>query len=383
MPSWPSYDEEQVAVAARILRSGKVNYWTGDECRRFEGEFAAYHGVAHAVALANGTIALELALRVLGIGVGDEVIVTPRSFFASVSSIVLAGAEPVFAEVDEASQVITPESVAAVITRRTKAIVAVHLAGWPCDMPAIMQLARQHRLKVIEDCAQAHGARIDGQLVGTFGDVAAFSFCQDKIITTAGEGGMLLTNDADLWSAAWAFKDHGKSWDRVRAGDHPPGFRWLHETFGTNWRLTEIQGAIGRIQLRSLETWVARRRGHATRLADGLRDLEGLRVPEPPPNLSHAFYKFYAFVRPDRLRAGWDRDAILDALSAEGIPGLSGSCPEMYREVAFKGRPIPVLPIAQELGQTSLMLPVHPTLEPSDIDDMIAAVRKVMAHATA
>ena len=382
LPPWPHYDEDQVEAATRVLRSGKVNQWTGDECRRFEDEFAAYHGVAHAVALANGTLALELGLRVLGIGPGDEVIVTPRSFFASASSIVLAGADPVFADVDETSQVITAESIAAVITPRTKAIMPVHLAGWPCDMPAIMELARERGLKVIEDCAQAHGARIDGQLVGSFGDVAAFSFCQDKIITTAGEGGMLLTNDRSLWSAAWSFKDHGKSWDRVHAADHPPGFRWLHEGFGSNWRMIEIEATIGRIQLERLDGWVAARRANADRLTAGLADLPALRTTAPPPDVFHAFYKYYAFVRPERLKPGWDRDTILAALVAEGIPGMSGSCPEIYREKAFADRSFPVLPVAEELGRTSLMLQVHPTLEAADIDDMIGAVRKVMAHAT-
>ena len=383
LPPWPHYDDAHVDAATRVLRSGKVNYWTGDECRRFEDEFAAYHGVAHAVALANGTLALDLALRILGIGAGDEVIVTPRSFFASASSIVLAGADPVFADVDETSQDITADSIAAIIGPRTKAILVVHLAGWPCDMPAIMRLARQHGLKVIEDCAQAHGARIDGQLVGSFGDVAAFSFCQDKIITTAGEGGMLLTDDRDLWSAAWSFKDHGKSWDRVYADDHPAGFRWLHEGFGTNWRMTEIQGAIGRLQLAQLDDWLATRRHHAARLTAGLGDLPALRLTIPPANVQHAFYKYYAFLRPERLAAGWDHHRVLAALAAEGVPGLSGSCPEMYREAAFADRDLPVLPVAQSLGETSLMLPVHPTLADADIDDMIHAVRKVLGHATA
>jgi dTDP-4-amino-4,6-dideoxygalactose transaminase len=382
LPPWPAYDEEQVEATTRILRTGKVNYWTGDECRQFEAEFAAYHGVPHAVSLANGTLALELALRILGVGPGDEVIVTPRSFFASVSSIVLMGAEPVFAEVDAASQVITPETVEAVITPRTKAIIAVHLAGWPCDMPGIMRVARDHGLRVVEDCAQAHGPRIGGQLVGTFGDVGAFSFCQDKIITTAGEGGMVVMNDPALWSAAWAWKDHGKSWDRVHATDHPQGFRWLHESFGTNWRMIEIEGAIGRIQLRRLDDWVARRRAHADRLTAGLADLDALRLTDPPEDVFHAFYKYYAFVRPERLRSGWNRDRILTALAAEGIPGLSGSCPEMYREAAFAGRAQPVLPVAHELGLTSIMLQVHPTMEARDIDDVVAAVRKVMVHAS-
>ncbi|MEO5965802.1 MAG: DegT/DnrJ/EryC1/StrS family aminotransferase, partial [Candidatus Limnocylindrales bacterium] len=330
-----------------------------------------------------GTLALELALRVLDVGAGDDVVVTPRTFFASASSIVLVGARPVFADVDRDSQVLTAETIAAAITPATKAIAVVHLAGWPCDMPAIMALARERGIRVIEDCAQAHGARIDGQLVGTFGDIGAFSFCQDKIMTTAGEGGMLVMRDRDLWSAAWSFKDHGKSWERVTATDHPSGFRWLHESFGTNWRLTEVQGAVGRVQLGLLDEWVATRRAHAARLVAGLSVLDGLRVPVPPAGVDHAWYKFYAFVRPERLRDGWNRDRILEAVAAEGIPGLSGSCPEVYREAAFAATPVEALPIAHELGLTSVMLQVHPTLETSDIDDMVRAFTKVMAHATA
>jgi len=382
LPPWPIFDEDELAAADRVLRSGMVNYWTGDECRQFEKEFAAYHDVAHGVALSNGTLALELALRVLNVGDGDEVIVTPRSYFASASCIVLAGAKPVFVDVDEVSQNITATTIELAITERTKAIIAVPLAGWPCDMPAIMELAGRHNLSVIEDCAQAHGARIDGSLVGTFGDVATFSFCQDKIMSTAGEGGMLLTNDQSLWSAAWSFKDHGKSWARVHANDHPPlGFRWLHESVGSNWRMTEIQGAIGRLQLTKLGGWVEKRRSNAARLATGLKDIAALRIPSPAKREHPSYYKFYAFVRPERLRSGWDRDRILNALEAEGVPGWAGSCPEIYREKAFASQDYPILTVAKKLGETSMMLPVHPTLEESDIDDMITAVRKVFLHA--
>jgi dTDP-4-amino-4,6-dideoxygalactose transaminase len=385
-PFWPRFDEDEIQAVTQVLRSGRVNYWTGPEGRAFEAEFAAYHGMPHAVALANGTLALELALRILGVGEGDDVVVTPRSFFASATSIVLSGANPVFAEVEPDGGVITAETVAAAITPKTRAIIAVHLGGWPCDMPAIMRVANERGIRVIEDCAQAHGATVDGQLVGTFGDVGAFSFCQDKIITTGGEGGMLVMRDPALWSAAWAFKDHGKSWERVHATDHPPGFRWLHEGFGTNWRLTETQSAIGRIQLRKLEGWRAKRRDLVRRLEEGLRDLSALRVPIPSPSVGHAYYRQYSYVRPERLAAGWDRDRLLAALLAEGIPALSGSCSEMYLERAFDGRPgrpAGRLPVARELGATSLALAIHPALEAADIDDIVRAFRKVLASASA
>jgi dTDP-4-amino-4,6-dideoxygalactose transaminase len=383
LPAWPQFSEEEIAKAEAILRSEKVNYWTGTECRQFETEFAAYHGMKYGIALANGTLALELAMRVLRIGSEDEVIVTPRSYFASASCIAINGAVPVFADIDPDSQNVTAATIAPHITSRTKALLIVHLAGWPCDMPSIMELAREHGLRVIEDCAQALGARFNDRPVGSFGDIGAFSFCQDKIISTAGEGGMFVTDDYDLWQAAWSFKDHGKSWACVHAEVRDPGFRWLHESIGSNWRLTEIQGGIGRIQLRKLDGWVRQRRRNAARLKDGIVGLEALRVPEPSTREYHAYYKFYAFVKPDRLESGWSRDRILKALEAEGIPGLSGSCPEIYLEKAFSGRTYETLPVARELGETSIMFQVHPTLAETDIDDMARAVRKVLVVASA
>ncbi|MGI9238816.1 MAG: DegT/DnrJ/EryC1/StrS family aminotransferase [Woeseiaceae bacterium] len=380
---WPFFGAEELSAARRVLESGKVNYWTGTECQSFEQEFAEYHGVKRGVALANGTLALELGLRVLGIGQGDEVIVTPRSYFASASCVAQVGATPVFADVDRNSQNITAGSIEREITSRTKALLPVHLAGWPCDMPAIMSVADRHGLKVIEDCAQAHGARVNDKPVGSFGDVAAFSFCQDKIMSTAGEGGMMLTNDSALWRQAWEYKDHGKSWERVHADDHPLGFRWLHESFGSNWRLTELQAAIGRIQLGKLDDWVKARRKNADRLRNSLQHLSLLRIPEPAADEYHAYYKFYAFVRPERLRSGWSRDRILNAMQSAGIPGLSGACPEIYREKAFAGQDYVALPVAQELGETSVMFMVHPTLAEAAIDHTVSVVSEVCTAATA
>lgn len=380
-PPWPVYAHDEREVVDRVLKSGNSNYWTGNECRMFEREFADYHGAKYGIALANGTVALELALIALGIDSGDEVIVTPRSFFASASCIVRTGATPVFADVDRDSQNITPDSIREVITDRTKAIIAVHLAGWPCDMPGIMELAREYDLFVVEDCAQAHGATIDGKYVGSFGEAAAFSFCQDKIMSTAGEGGMLLTNDKEIWSKAWSFKDHGKSWDKVYSDSHAPGFRWLHSSFGTNWRMTEIQGAIGRIQLKKLDGWIRKRRQNAEYLRAGLSGVPALRTPAPERDIGHAYYKFYAFVDNEALANGWDRDRLLVELEAKGCPGLSGSCSEIYREDAFRSAQAPELPVARMLGEQSVMLPVHPTLEREHLDHLISAYNAVLAEA--
>lgn len=380
-PPWPHYTPEEAEAVREVLLSNRVNYWTGEECRLFEREFAAWAGCAHAIALANGTVALDLALHALGIGPGDEVVVTPRTFVASASCIVNAGAVPVFADVDRDSQNITAETIRAVLTPRTRAVICVHLAGWPCDMDPILALADEHGLVVIEDCAQAHGARYKGSSVGSIGHVGAWSFCQDKIISTGGEGGMVTTNDQALWSAMWSYKDHGKSWEAVYRREHPPGFRWLHEGFGTNWRMMEMQAVIGRIQLRRLDDWHTQRLGQARRIWQAAAAMPGLRVPVVPTSIEHAAYKCYLFVEPAQLKPGWDRDRILQAVAERGVPCHAGSCSEVYLEKAFDGtgwRPTQRLPVARELGETSLMFLVHPGLRPSDIDTTITVLAEVM-----
>lgn len=383
LPPWPHFPEAFVEAAAAVLRSGKVNYWTGEEGRAFEQEYAASLGRRHGIALANGTVALELLLRALGIGPGDEVIVPCRTFLASASAVVMVGARPVMADVDSLSQNLTAATARAALTPRTRALIAVHLAGWPCAMDEINAFAREQGLLVIEDCAQAHGARYRDRPAGGWGDAAAFSFCQDKIITTAGEGGLAVCDDDDLFERAWAYKDHGKSYDAVFRREHAPGYRWLHESFGTNWRLTELQAALGRLALAALPEWVATRRHHAATLNVALADVPGLRLTLPPPEVHHSYYKYYCFVQPERLRPGWDRDRIMAAVTAEGIPCYSGSCSEIYLEKAFppEWRPAQPLPVARELGATSLMLLVHPTLTAADIADTAEALRKVMTVA--
>jgi len=381
---WPHFAADELQAVDAVLRSGQINYWTGTQCREFENEYAAYTQTAHAIALTNGSVSLELALLLLGIGPGDEVVTTPRTFIASASCVVLRGATPVFADVDRDSQNITAQTIERVLSPRTKAIILVHLAGWPCEMDGILELARARGIAVIEDCAQAHGAQYRGRPVGSLGDFGSFSFCQDKIITTGGEGGMLVTNDAESWSRGWSFKDHGKSFDAVYKREHAPGFRWLHESFGTNWRLTEIQAAIGRLQLRKLDGWVARRREHASRLIDALSGIPGLRVPTPPAHIRHAYYKLYAFVEGDRLRASWSRDRIVAEINGQGVACLMGSCSEVYLEKAFDGspsRPAQRLQVARELGETSLMFLVHPTLSEQTIERTCTVARDVVSRA--
>jgi dTDP-4-amino-4,6-dideoxygalactose transaminase len=379
---WPHFEGDEIEAVTSVLRSGKVNYWTGQEGRLFEAEFAQSVGTKYAICLANGTVALELALQALGIGRGHEVITTCRTFIASASCIVMRGARPVCVDVDLDSQNITAETIRRAITPRTKAIIAVHLAGWPCDMDPILELAAEFGLYVIEDCAQAQGAMHKGRPVGSMGHAAAFSFCQDKIMTTAGEGGMLTTNDTRLWERAWSFKDHGKSYDAVHHREHGEGFRWLHESFGTNWRMTEVQAALGRVALTKVPRWVETRRRHANTLTKTLSGLPGLRIPTVPDSVHHAYYKYYAFVRPEMLQDGWDRDAIMRAIKAEGVPCFVGSCSEIYLEKAFvTRRKHPTLPVARLLGETSLMFLVHPTLSDEHIALTCRTIEDVITKA--
>jgi len=379
---WPYFEADEIEAAASVLRSGKVNYWTGEEGRLFEAEFAQSVGANHAICVANGTVALELALQALGIGRGHEVITTSRTFIASASCIVMRGARPVCVDVDPESQNITAETIRRAITPRTKAIIAVHLAGWPCDMDTILDLAAEYGLCVIEDCAQAQGAMYKGRPVGSMGHAAGFSFCQDKIMTTAGEGGMLTTNDSELWQRAWSFKDHGKNYNAAYNREHEPGFRWLHDSFGTNWRMTEVQSAIGRIMLTKVPRWVQIRRQHAATLSTHLSGVAALRIPKPPPHCYHAYYKYYVFLRSEMLQSGWNRDRIMREIVAAGVPCFVGSCSEIYLEKAFVARrKHDRLPIAKQLGESSLMFLVHPTLSEQHIAKTCQVVESVMAKA--
>ena len=380
-PSWPHFDEEEIAAVTAVLRSGRVNRWTGQENVLFEQEFATFAGCRHAIAVANGTVALELALLALGIGPGDEVIVGSRTFIASASAVVVRGATPVVADIEPDSQNLSAATVQPLLTPRTRAIIAVHLAGWPCDMDPLLELARGYGLKIIEDCAQAQGASYKGRPVGSLGDVAAFSFCQDKIMTTGGEGGMLTTNDPELWQRAWAYKDHGKDYDTVFCGGSGGAFRWLHHSFGTNWRMTEMQAAIGRIALRKVPEWVVRRQHNAAILTETFRNIRGLRITVPPADRMHAYYKYYTFVEPDILPGDMTRDAIITAINDAGIPCFSGSCSEIYREKAFVIAglsPCHRRPVARRLGETSLMFLVHPTLTEEHIRQTSKGVQAVM-----
>jgi dTDP-4-amino-4,6-dideoxygalactose transaminase len=390
---WPCFSDDEIQAAVNVLKSGNVNQWTGHEVRAFEEEFAAYAGTRYAVALANGSLALDMALAALDIGTGDEVIVTPRSFVASAACVALRGAVPVFVDVDRESQNITPETIAGAVSGRTKAVIAVNLAGWPCDLTSISGFCKDNGLFLIEDCAQAHGARLDGKMAGSFGDCAVFSFCQDKIMTTGGEGGMLVTDSSDIRKQVWSMKDHGKDFARTFRQDHDPGFRWLVNRFGTNGRMTEMQAAMGRVMLPKLDAWVEQRRSHARHLTRGFETLPGLRVTVPPPGVYHSYYKYYVFIRQEELKDSWNRDKVIEHLNRAGVPCHTGICPEIYREKAFGSSVCRMhgaatdhegaafLPVARHLGETSIMFMVHPTLTRAAVEFVIEQVSHVMTRA--
>ena len=382
---WPSFTLEEANSVRDVLLSNKVNYWTGNQCREFEKEFADWSNSNYAIALGNGTLALDSALKALDIKAGNEVIVTSRTYISSVSSIVNAGAIPIFADVDLNSQNIKVDSIKSLINSKTKAIICVHLAGWPCEMDEIMNLANEFNLYVIEDCAQAHGAKYKGKSVGSIGNIGCWSFCQDKIMTTGGEGGMVTTNDKSLWSKMWSYKDHGKSYEAVYEQKHPEGFRWVNESFGTNWRMTEMQAVIGKIQLKRMLNWRTKRISNANKIWNTAKQYKGLRVPNIPNHIEHAAYKCYVFIELKELKNDWNRNKIIKEINTLGVPCFSGSCSEVYLEKAFDNtgfRPKDRLANAKELGETTLMFLVHPTLTKNEIQQTCDAISSVMNNAT-
>jgi dTDP-4-amino-4,6-dideoxygalactose transaminase len=375
IPKWPIYTQDELDAVHAVLVAGKGNYWAGEEGRSFEQEFANWCGAKHGLCMSNGTIALELAFRACGIGGGDEVIVTPRSFLASVAAVVAVGAIPVFADVEQDSGNISAKTIKKVITNKTRGIVPVHLGGWPADMPSIMELAKEHRLKVVEDCAQAHGAEIHGQRVGSFGHAAAFSFCQDKIMSTGGEGGMILTNDEEVRDIVWSLRDHGRNRERTLSNDHPPGFRWTQERIGTNGRMTEMQAAIGRCQLKKVDSWVSQRQKNAKQISSSLQGISGLRVPAPSETYKHAYYRSTVIFDEEEARS-----LVVKKLQESGLPASVGPCPEIYLEEAFVNLgvvPEAPCPVAHDLGKKTMVLSVHSgmeTLLPEILDEITGVI---------
>jgi dTDP-4-amino-4,6-dideoxygalactose transaminase len=397
-PPWPHFFDDEIEEVEKVLREGRVNYWTGTRGREFQESFARFCCAKHGIAVMNGTAALHVALAAAQIGPGDEVIVPPRTFIATAFSVLHQNAVPVFADIDLRTQNIDVHSIRERITERTRAIICVHLAGLPCDMDPIMELAAEFDVKVIEDAAQAHGAKYKGKLTGTLGHIAAFSFCNDKIITTGGEGGMVVTDSDEMAEIARSFKDHGyEERERRNLLELEALYTYIHHRMGYNYRMTEMQAAIGLKALEKLEWNLSRRRENARYLSDRLSRHDALIPPFESDDFEHAYYKYYVRLNLKRLKT--DRDTFVKAVRAEGVPIGLGASSEGYREQAFqelvgygrtgcpfrcpwyKGRAdytAVELPNAKRLGDEVFVLQVHPTIERRDLEDVITSIEKVL-----
>lgn len=375
--SWPQMSTKMIDSVSNILRSGKLNQWNNDSVKDFEKKFAEHIGANYAVAVFNGTVALELCVKTLGLKEGDEVIVTSRTFLASASCVAWYGIKPVFVDVDKDSQNITLETIKTAITKKTKAVILVHLAGWPCDVKEICDYCRKVNIYTIEDCAQAHGAKYNGKHVGTWGDINAWSFCQDKIITTGGEGGMVTMNCPYLRKLAWSLKDHGKGYDTVFNTEHPPGFRWLHENIGTNWRMLPIQAVIGSHALDELENWTEHRTKIANIYNNALKNIEGVRLTIPPSHVTHAYYKYYFFIEPSKFKV--DRDQIIELINKQNIFCQIGSCGEIYLEHSLHNfAPLCRLENAKSLFETSILLLCDPCISENTALNNISEIKDIL-----
>lgn len=384
MTPWPKYSIEEIKAVSAVLKSGKVNYLFGPNGKKFEDEFARFTGTDFALALANGTLALDLALRAIGILKGDEVIVTPRSYVASVSSVSVLGAIPKFVDIDYNSQNITAESIKPAITKKTKAIICVHLAGMPCEMDGIMKLAREHKLKVIEDCAQAHGALYKGRSVGSIGHIGTWSFCNDKIMTLGGEGGMITTNSKKYINFARSFNNHGKNFSKIsKRKNKIPKFIYIHDSIGSNYRMTEMQSVIGRIQLKKMQKWTSQRNINAQHIYSSVANLPLVNIPIVADHIKHAFYKCYLTINKNFLKKGWNRDKIIYEINNNGVRCFSGSCPEIYLEKFYSKYSTPDRLInSKRLGEESLMFEIHPTLTKKEILKMQSVIKAVLLNAS-
>ncbi|MCL2323987.1 MAG: DegT/DnrJ/EryC1/StrS family aminotransferase [Actinomycetia bacterium] len=391
LPAWPQIPEEGIEAVAAVLRSGRINYWTGAETRLFEAEFSAAHEGASALAVSSGTLALELALRSFGVGAGDEVIVPSRTFIATAGAVVAVGATPVIADIDPTTGALTPLSVARRLSPRTRAVIVVHVGGYPAPVAGIRALCEQLDVVVIEDCAQAQGARAGGRPVGLAGHAACFSFCQDKILPL-GEGGMIVyPSGSAAFEVAAAWRDHGHRLSvDTQVQERRSQFRYLSDSFGTNARMTEAQGALGRVLLAKVPAWHKLRTRNARVLTEGLSGFAPVLRPCVPADDTgeHAFYRHYFLLDSAALAAGWDRDRVIDAISAEGAPVQFGACALIGREKAFATlgvtpTPESELPGALCAAEQSLAFFVHPTLSEDDLGEIAQAARKVLEAAIA
>jgi len=383
--AFPKFTNEEIEAVVEVLKSGKLTTLVGEVTRKFEEEFAKFHGVKHAIAVSNGTVALHVALRAIGVKPGDEVITTPFTFVASASSILHQNAIPIFADIDRETFNIDPASIEERISNKTKAIIAVHLCGHPAEMDQIMKIADDHDLMVIEDCAQAIGAEYRGKIVGGLGHVSAFSFYQSKNITT-GEGGMVLTNDDEIAEKAKLIRHHGEP-------------EWYHYVLlGYNYRMTEMQAALGLAQLNRLEELNRRRMEIAKIYTDELEDVDALTLPTAKPHVKHVWHIYNVLIDLKRVRK--TRDEIVKAIKAENVwvgicyptvlylepifqekighgNGCPWKCPLYGREVEYKKG---LCPNAEWVSERVFTLPTQPALSDDQVIDIARAVKKVIKY---
>jgi dTDP-4-amino-4,6-dideoxygalactose transaminase len=387
------YNISQINSVKNILKKNKTNYWSGEEGKKFEKEFSNYHKNKYSIAVSNGSVALEISLKALNLSINDHVIVTPRSFIISASCVLNLGLKPIFADVDKNGN-LNMHGIIKAYNKKVKAIILVHLNGLPCDLDPIIKFTKKKKIFLIEDCSQAHGSVYKGKKVGSFGDVATWSFCQDKIISTGGEGGIISTNNKKIWKKCWSYKDHGKNYDTVFKKKHKTGFRWLHDDLGTNNRMTEIQASLGRYQLKYLDQQLEKRNKIANLYLDGLKHLwnkfDILKKPDfkcetcPLKNFIykkctscyHSFYKLNFFINHKKI----NQIKIIRELNKNKIFCNIGSCPEIYREKIFQklnAYPKKRLFNAKLLGKTSIMFPIIPSKSLVSIKKEIKLITKI------
>lgn len=391
--NYPYFDSKTIKKVEEILRSGKVNYWTGNECKQFEKNFSTYVGNKYSVAVSNGSVALEIALKALNLKKKDKIIVTPRSFIISASCVLNLGLRPIFADVDDNGN-LSIEGIEKVYNKNVKAIILVHLNGLSCDLDPILKFVNKNKIYLIEDCSQAHGAIYKGKKVGSFADISIWSFCQDKIISTGGEGGMISTNKKKLWLKCWSYKDHGKNYNSIFYKKHKTGFRWLHDDLGSNYRMTEMQAAIGREQLKTLDRQIQIRNKIAKIYLKELKnyylqynllqkpDFKCQTCPFKQNDKScnkckHAFYRLNLYINPKKI----SQIKLISQLNKNNICCGVGSCPEIYREKIFKrlnSYPKKRLPNAKLLGQRSITFPNNPYKNLKKIKSEINTIKKIL-----
>ena len=391
--SYPYFNQNTQRRVQKVLKSGRVNYWTGNECKDFEKEFSNYHKVKHSLTVSNGSVALEISLQALNLKKRDSVIVTPRSFIMSASCVLNLGLKPIFADVDDNGNM-SIEGIKKVYNKSVKAIIVVHLNGLVCDLDPILNFVKKKKLFLIEDCSQAHGAVYKGKKVGSFGHISTWSFCQDKIMSTGGEGGMISTNNTKLWLKLWSLKDHGKNYKSVFNKKHNNQFKWLHDDLGSNYRMTEMQAVIGREQLKSLDKQIKRRNLIANLYLNGLKDyylkFDILKKPrfkyqtyhlkknsKKNNQYFHAFYRLNLFINRNKI----NQKKLIEQLNKSKINCGVGSCPEIYREKIFKKLkfyPKKRLSNAKLLGETSLMFQINPYKSSTKVKLEINTIKKIL-----